>query len=84
MLSSNSIEELFMGSVTVGERGQVVIPAKARETTGIAAGHKLLVFLHPEGDGVAFVKVGMLEEMAAMLKRLAAEAAEKASHEDVA
>lgn len=32
------------GSVTVGERGQVVIPAEAREELDINAGEKLLVF----------------------------------------
>ena len=84
MLGAKSIDDLFMGSAPVGERGQVVIPAEARETIGIGAGDKLLVFLHPGGDGVAFVKVGMLEEAAAMLKRLAQEVADQPSQEDVA
>ena len=37
------------GSVTVGERGQVVIPAQARKEYGLEPGAKLLVFsgLHP-------------------------------------
>ena len=34
----------FYGSVTVSERGQVVIPAEAREDYDIDAGDKLLVF----------------------------------------
>lgn len=34
----------FYGSVTVGERGQIVIPAEAREELGLKAGEKLLVF----------------------------------------
>jgi len=34
----------FYGSVTVGERGQVVIPAEARKDFGIQPGDKLLVF----------------------------------------
>lgn len=33
----------FFGSVTVGERGQIVIPKRARELFGIAPGDKLLV-----------------------------------------
>ncbi|MCL5292506.1 MAG: AbrB/MazE/SpoVT family DNA-binding domain-containing protein [Actinobacteria bacterium] len=36
--------EKFFGSVTVGERGQIVIPAAAREALNIKAGDKLLVF----------------------------------------
>jgi len=83
MLGPKSIDDLFMGSVTVGERGQVVIPAKAREALGVAPGEKLLVFLHPEGDGVAFAKVGMLAEAAATLKRLAEQVADEPSQEDV-
>ncbi len=33
----------FYGAVTVGERGQVVIPQMAREALGIKAGDKMLV-----------------------------------------
>ncbi len=45
------------GSVTVGERGQIVIPAEARADLGINAGDKLLVFSRRGG--------GMLKLMAA-------------------
>ncbi len=34
----------FYGSVTVGERGQIVVPAEARTDLGIEPGEKLLVF----------------------------------------
>jgi AbrB family looped-hinge helix DNA binding protein len=34
----------FYGSTTVGERGQVVVPAEAREALGLEKGEKLLVF----------------------------------------
>ena len=34
----------FYGSVTVSERGQIVIPAKARKDFNIRTGDKLLVF----------------------------------------
>ena len=44
----------LIGSVTVGERGQVVIPAEARELMTINAGDKLLVFKAPV-DGVLIV-----------------------------
>lgn len=52
----------FMGAATVGERGQVVIPAEARERLDIKPGDKLLVFVHPAGWGVAFVKFDKLQE----------------------
>jgi len=44
----------FYGSITVSERGQVVIPADARKDFGIKAGDKLLVFGDLEkGLGIA-------------------------------
>lgn len=39
----------FYGSVTVGERGQVVIPAQARRDHGISSGDKLIVLGSPDG-----------------------------------
>ena len=43
------------GIVTVGEKGQIVIPAKARKVFNISAGDRLLV-LGDEGQGIAIVK----------------------------
>lgn len=43
------------GIVTVGEKGQIVIPAKARKVFHISAGDRLLV-LGDEGQGIAIVK----------------------------
>jgi AbrB family looped-hinge helix DNA binding protein len=44
----------FYGSVTVSERGQVVIPVEARRDFGIRTGDKLLVFGDLErGLGIA-------------------------------
>jgi AbrB family looped-hinge helix DNA binding protein len=34
------------GSVTVGERGQLVIPAELRKELGIKSGDQLMVFAH--------------------------------------
>lgn len=45
----------LFGTVTVGERGQVVIPKQARDLFGIGAGDVLLV-LGDEGQGLAIVK----------------------------
>lgn len=44
----------FFGAVTVGERGQIVIPKKAREVFKIAAGDQLLI-LGDEERGLAIV-----------------------------
>ena len=45
----------FFGSVTVGEKGQIVIPAKARKVFDIKAGDQLIV-LGDEEQGIAIVK----------------------------
>lgn len=45
-------EPIFYGSVTVGERGQIVIPAEARTELGISPGDKLLVMRHPLHHGL--------------------------------
>lgn len=39
----------FVGSVTIGERGQIVIPAEARKEFGLEVGDKLLVFSRHHG-----------------------------------
>jgi len=46
----------FYGSATVGERGQVVIPAQARTDLNVTPGSKLLVFGGPHGHGLMIVK----------------------------
>jgi len=64
LMNIPGIEKAFHGAATVGERGQVVIPASAREELGISAGDKLLVFVHPSGSGVFFVKLADLQQFA--------------------
>lgn len=39
----------FVGSVTIGERGQIVVPAEARKELGLEVGDKLLVFSRHHG-----------------------------------
>ena len=59
-LSSNPHKK-FYGTVTVSERGQIVIPADARRDFGIKPGEKLLAF----GDltqGIAFAKLDFVME----------------------
>jgi len=41
----------FQGSTTVGERGQIVLPAEMRKKHGIKHGDKLLVISNPLPNG---------------------------------
>ena len=52
----------FYGAVTVGERGQVVIPADARAELGIEPGDKLLIMKHPVYRGLMIAKIDALQE----------------------
>ena len=49
----------FYGSITVSERGQIVIPADARRDFGIEVGDKLLIFGDLE-QGLAIMKASTL------------------------
>jgi len=51
----------FYGSITVSERGQIVIPADARRDFGIEVGDKLLIFGDLE-QGLAIMKASTLLE----------------------
>ena len=53
---------IFYGSVTVGERGQVAIPAEARRDQEITAGSKLLAFGGSDGRALVFVKAELFTE----------------------
>ena len=57
----------LFGLVTVGDKGQVVIPAKARKTFGIAAGDQLVV-LGDEAQGLALLKSEDFLHMADMIR----------------
>lgn len=67
-------EKSFYGSATVGERGQVVIPAEARNELGIHAGDKILIMKHPIYKGLMMFKIeharNFLDEFASMLTRM--------------
>jgi AbrB family looped-hinge helix DNA binding protein len=53
----------FLGSATVGERGQVVIPADARKAYGIEIGDKLLVFSRPRHAGLLLIKADLVNKL---------------------
>ena len=46
----------FYGSTTVGERGQIVLPADVRKKLGIKPKDKILVMGMPELSGIMLVK----------------------------
>lgn len=57
----------IFGVVTVGEKGQVVIPAKARKLFSISAGDRLVV-LGDESQGIALLKSDDFLKMADMIR----------------
>lgn len=67
------------GATTVGQRGQVVLPADLRNERGIEPGDKLLVFMHEGGGPVLLVDADsvtlMLEETGEALEKIAKEVA---------
>lgn len=74
MRADKHLDEMFFGTVTVGERGQIVIPAEARAKYDINAGEKLLVFAHPGGSGFSVVKMSGVAGFIETLKQVLAAA----------
>ena len=55
------------GSTSMGERGQVVIPAEAREEVGLEPGEKLIVFGNAKRGVVILFKADIMTRFADML-----------------
>jgi AbrB family looped-hinge helix DNA binding protein len=53
------------GTATIGSKGQVVIPAEAREELSLKTGDRLYVIGAMNSGGVVFLKEEMLEDMLA-------------------
>jgi AbrB family looped-hinge helix DNA binding protein len=53
----------FYGSATIGSKGQLVIPAEARESVGFKEGDKVIVIKAPFGEGLLVLKTEIFEEM---------------------
>ncbi len=58
----------LFGIVTVGDKGQIVIPAKARKIFNINPGEKVVV-LGDEGQGIAIVKAQDFLNLANMIRK---------------
>ena len=69
---SNISKGKIYGAATVGERGQVVIPAGIRKSFNIKAGDKLIVFAKPEMIGLVPAEEFslMLEQASEALSKL--------------
>ncbi len=59
----------LFGMVTVGDKGQIVIPAKARKLFNIEPGENLVV-LGDENQGMALIKAEHFLSMANMINKL--------------
>ena len=62
------LDECFCGSVTVGDRGQIVIPSEVRKLLDINAGDRLLVFRHPRNFGLMLSRLATVREMTEALR----------------
>lgn len=53
----------FLGSATVGAKGQIVIPADARKAMGVAEGDKVVVLRGPREGSVVIFKVDAFDQL---------------------
>lgn len=63
------LEDAIYGMVTVGERGQIVIPAEARRDLGIEPGDKIIIMRHPGHAGIIAFKMQAVREFIEMFQR---------------
>lgn len=61
----------LFGMVTVGDKGQIVIPARARKLFDISAGDQLVV-LGDETQGLAVMKADRFLELADLVRKMEA------------
>lgn len=60
----------FYGATTIGERGQVVVPAEARKDLDLSPSTKVMVFGGFMGEGLMIVKADSIAEMMAHANRM--------------
>ena len=60
---ANELDNIFMTTITVGERGQIVIPAEVRKMTDIKAGDKLFLMRNPSQKAFVVSKIDNAKEM---------------------
>ena len=67
----------FYGSTTVGERGQIVLPANVRKKLGIKPKDKILVMGMPDMQGIVLVKFEVIGEFLDQMDRSIKEMSKK-------
>lgn len=53
----------FLGSATVGAKGQMVIPADAREAMGVGEGDKVVVLQGPREGSILVFRVDSFDKL---------------------
>lgn len=51
------------GSTTIGSKGQVVVPAEARDELGLNDGQRVVILRSPRGEGVVIMRAEAVEGM---------------------
>lgn len=69
--------DLYFNMVTVGKKGQIVIPAKLRKELSIASEEQLIVVAAPHQDGFAVLKTQFFVEGQEKFKKLTEQLFEK-------
>lgn len=57
----------LVGTVTVGPKGQIVVPAEVRESMNIAPGDKLIALYHEHKKSVVFITEQQAQRFVATL-----------------
>jgi AbrB family looped-hinge helix DNA binding protein len=74
---NGGFSDAFYGTATIGERGQIVIPADARLDMDMSPGEKVLIMKHPVHAGIMLFKIEAAKEFVddfqSNLKRLSEE-----------
>lgn len=60
----------FYGATTIGERGQVVVPAEARKDLDMVPSSKVLVFSSPGSEGLLIIKAESVAEILAHASKM--------------
>ena len=81
-MKCKGFDESFYGSATIGDRGQVVIPADARQQLDWQPGDKLLVMKHPMHHGVMLFKIEAVREFIDEFADLISRASEQTKEDE--
>lgn len=63
MYNMSKVHISIAGTVTVGPKGQVVIPADVREKMAVAPGDKLIALFVEDKNAISFITEGQVEKL---------------------